>query len=555
MNTTDIQQFIAQQRAQGIPDEEIRRQLVSQGWDVEHIRSAFDGGVQHPTTSTVGHTSPMGNTTQPEDMFAQVESVVSPEPADQPPMAPMTPPQEQTPEKQTVHAEGISNTKKTVVVIAVIVGALLLLAAAAYGAYTVYSSPQRVMKNVVETTTQLDSYTFDAQIVQPGNIQLGLTGAIDNSNVLEPKMTAEFSMAPEDSEETPLAFEARMLGMVLYARLISAPTLPIAANIFSNQWIQIDYAQLSDTVQMLNPDIAFDFDASESTITEEEKTQIRAAYLEHQFIEIDRPAGSENIHGVDVKKFPLTVNTQTLGMFLEEIQPLLTSKGVTEEVFTELQSGLTEWNGTSGYALIDTRTYYVHQLELNVSGVNPDHVMTVTIELDSHNQPVNIEAPENALSLDSLFERMLGGFFGGALHGDDASEDAEDAEAALDEQLDALQEQTDDILEADTLDELDAAAEEAEDLLQNGDSTQDDTSTDDIDEESVAEEELTDDDVIISKPTEDENGAIDADGDGLTDEEEKIYGTDPLDLDTDADGYTDGEEVENGYDPLGDGTL
>ena len=47
----------------------------------------------------------------------------------------------------------------------------------------------------------------------------------------------------------------------------------------------------------------------------------------------------------------------------------------------------------------------------------------------------------------------------------------------------------------------------------------------------------------------------DTDGDGLTDYEEvRIYGTDPLNPDTDGDGYLDGEEVLSGHDPLrGDG--
>lgn len=43
---------------------------------------------------------------------------------------------------------------------------------------------------------------------------------------------------------------------------------------------------------------------------------------------------------------------------------------------------------------------------------------------------------------------------------------------------------------------------------------------------------------------------VDSDDDGLSDEEEAIYHTDPENSDTDWDGYTDGEEVKNGYSPL-----
>ncbi|TAK96674.1 hypothetical protein EPO05_01180 [Patescibacteria group bacterium] len=42
----------------------------------------------------------------------------------------------------------------------------------------------------------------------------------------------------------------------------------------------------------------------------------------------------------------------------------------------------------------------------------------------------------------------------------------------------------------------------------------------------------------------------DADQDGLSDEEERVIGADPLKKDTDGDGYSDGAEIKSGYDPL-----
>jgi len=52
-----------------------------------------------------------------------------------------------------------------------------------------------------------------------------------------------------------------------------------------------------------------------------------------------------------------------------------------------------------------------------------------------------------------------------------------------------------------------------------------------------------------------ELGGVDSDDDGLTNVQEKQYGTDPLNPDTDGDGYKDGEEVKAGYNPKGSGKL
>jgi hypothetical protein len=48
----------------------------------------------------------------------------------------------------------------------------------------------------------------------------------------------------------------------------------------------------------------------------------------------------------------------------------------------------------------------------------------------------------------------------------------------------------------------------------------------------------------------------DTDGDGLYDREEvKVYKTNPLNPDTDGDGFVDGQEVNSGYNPNGPGKL
>lgn len=54
---------------------------------------------------------------------------------------------------------------------------------------------------------------------------------------------------------------------------------------------------------------------------------------------------------------------------------------------------------------------------------------------------------------------------------------------------------------------------------------------------------------LADESTSEHNFILDTDQDGLTNEEEKAFGTDPENPDTDGDGYSDGVEIESGYDP------
>lgn len=94
------------------------------------------------------------------------------------------------------------------------------------------------------------------------------------------------------------------------------------------------------------------------------------------------------------------------------------------------------------------------------------------------------------------------------------------------------------------------------------------------DEEKPKEPEVP----VVTTPVEEEPIVKDTDGDGLNDEEEgkygtdpkladsdrdglgdreetQVYGTDPLDTDTDKDSYLDGQEVKSGFNPNGEGKL
>jgi thrombospondin type 3 repeat protein len=95
---------------------------------------------------------------------------------------------------------------------------------------------------------------------------------------------------------------------------------------------------------------------------------------------------------------------------------------------------------------------------------------------------------------------------------------------------------------------LDNDLDKVDEVVEPGINVNSTAISNDIDGDGLSNEE---EEVLGTDP---EN--FDTDGDGLSDREEvKIYHTDPLHEDTDLDSYLDGAEVEHGYNPLGDGKL
>ncbi len=74
-------------------------------------------------------------------------------------------------------------------------------------------------------------------------------------------------------------------------------------------------------------------------------------------------------------------------------------------------------------------------------------------------------------------------------------------------------------------------------------------------EDKIKEQEKKEKKIIFARFFPNNNTLIDSDSDGLSDSDERKYGTDPLNPDSDNDGYLDGVEVGDGNNPNGNGKL
>jgi hypothetical protein len=143
---------------------------------------------------------------------------------------------------------------------------------------------------------------------------------------------------------------------------------------------------------------------------------------------------------------------------------------------------------------------------------------------------------------------------------DDSSQSDDDDDDDDDDDSDADSSSSD---EADEDDDDDASTSSGEGSEEEVSSSADDEDDDDVSDETGDESESSNSDASTSdnddssveessggSDDDDDDGDADNDGDGLSNDEEKMLGTDPNDADTDKDTYWDSWEVAEKTDPL-----
>lgn len=403
----------------------------------------------------------------------------------------------------------LSGVKKLLAIGGSMFGIFLVFGGGAYAFYLMTQSPQRVAEKTLQNFTQLQSYAFAADIaVTPAEseaaetpMDLHMEGATDNSDKSNPKMKATLNAHISDNgKQEEIGMEMRAVDTVLYMQLLSLPELPLfdSATLL-NRWVKFDPKDLQNSPLAIgSSEKVFQTLTSERELTPEQKEQLKQAYLDHPFITLGGSVGTEEIRGVQTKQYPLIYDYTELNAFLQQTKDVWGDGNIFSELAVDEEQ---QENPpvVTGAVWIGKKDKQLYQLQLGVQSKDAqDPGVNMTMQFWDHNVPVTVSVPENVLSFTELLTSFAG-------------------------------------------DQFTFPQEPVEEVPQPQEEIQ----------QPVSEEELTPDDVI----TGDENASVDADGDGLSDEEERQYGTDPSDLDSDADGYTDGEEVQNGFNPIGEGSL
>lgn len=549
MASQELIDFIKKQRERGVTPTDIEKALQEVGWaeqDVQEGLSAAGIGMSPKPSGLTAAPSPLSSPgmeptqakpvaaqseKEPVDVFAEVDdgagsvtgaaaitpvTSMTPEQQAATPKnsAPMTAAQHAAAPAAVEYQEGMSLKKKIAVFIAIILAVAVIVAGAVFAYFRFYQSPARVgtllIGNIVGLTSAHVEVGIDQSLKSGSTVMEKNTTTINGDTTLfastQPEASLNVQWKQSDGEDaTDAGMNFKSSGGMSYVQITSfegsgegtsgsEKTENVLLDILDQQWVEVN-SQDTELASFFPNALV----STTGTLTPEEQGVVRDAFRDASVVRITEKIDTAVIESIKTYHYRFEVDKEELKQLIGVIAPVLKAHGYTDTSINVLVKSVDSWNSIGGELWVGAKNYQLYRVEITATGTrsaNRTEEWKATMKLSNHNQPVTVEVPTDAMTVQEFVEAVAA-----------------------------------------------AAAEEA--------ATDSDTNTTDTETSDTT----TPDADGTPEDTEQPKKKKDADDDGLTDAEEADYGTNATDPDSDGDGFLDGEEVDNGYNPLGAGKL
>ncbi|MFH2062817.1 MAG: thrombospondin type 3 repeat-containing protein [bacterium] len=325
--------------------------------------------------------------------------------------------------------------------------------------------------------------------------RLTTSGAVDRSDPSGVRQAHSFSFDVSPSRDSGAGYrfsgEVRRLGFDTYLRLWQMP----------DGFGPPQFGQYADRWLHVGPDsvsgAVLPLVGSGYALGDDERAYLEDDFRRTAFMKVVRRIGDETLNGVPTVHFEVRPEVLLIKDFLVTAETLRRGRELTADERRGIDRTFSGLRAEDGEIWIGRHDYYPYRLRLSFGykDAECDGRLTVTVSMSQFDLPVTISGPDaEALEVGPIVGSLLPGLVGGGLPSADVG-------GATDR------------------------------TVRVGDSS-----------------------VGLSVPSGELTGS-DSDSDGLDDQLETFYGSDPHDPDTDGDGIGDAAEVAAGDDPAGPGRL
>lgn len=479
MINPQLADYVSKERQARIGDDEIRSNLLTKGWAAADVEAALAPAAVAPVIAVSSSRTLPAAGLQPD--------------------------------------HGMSKKKWLLLGGGVVVLALLI-GGGAYAYFGYYLSTDRILNETKTRLAAVKTFQYDGDLKvtmketatsqtglmpsdKPRNLEVGFAGSANTEQI--DNLSSFFSLNvkgnPIDPEkETSFGVDIRNIGAMLYLKLALPADKGNTEYMaflegFNNKWFSLDIEALR---KQFGPETGSEPDKATFA---QEVAQVKEALGRHQPLVITGRLPSEKIDGVSTFHYSYVIDKEEMIALMIDIDPILNNGTTSEEAKAEIRKNVEEAQMPTGELWIGKKDYLPYRITLGgtdstTSGtVKTDWTMALDLKLNKFNEPVVVEKPADAKSVEEAIKELFG---------------AMGADVSFSGQLTPTS-------------------------VQDGNGS----------------------DILWGNTGGLGDTVFDTDKDGLSDGLEGMFGSDPNKADTDGDGYSDGDEVDKGYNPAGPGRL
>jgi len=443
---------------------------------------------------------------------------------------------------------------------------VLILGVGGYASWQYFNpAPEKVMRNMREAVLDVDSFSYNAQVVSDAveentalselapsdlvslpsdtleEVNLDFSGVADLAG--GDNKTSNFSLdfSFKDNKGKAEIFSGSYLTLddTSYLKLnnveSSDENLSLVLSVFKDSWLDLSDSSLEDFDESGETT-----EEAEPTISVEDQARLDELFLETDFFKVTEKFKNEKVNSVDCFHYAVELDKEAVASYGASTR-LYSDEG---SAFDGALSVLANTEAVTGDIWIGKKDFLPQVLLLTASFEDEKGTARLDLSLDNYNQSIQLQKPEKVMTymdfISAMFDAMLSstsifGISEDDLDGDGLTND-EEIEFGSDQNL------TD--TDGDNDDDLTEWFNDTDPNDPN--SVSDDTTDSEVDVDDP-------DGDLLTNSEEAEFGSdpnlADTDGDGLDDLDEWFYDADPTNSDTDGDGVTDGVENNNSTDP------
>jgi hypothetical protein len=386
MTHDELIDYIVHELAHGTPEAEIRHALSTSGWSEADITDSFASARERHAVTPLSHEQE----TQQKRAFLRKHS-------------------------------------KAIIAMSL---AALLLAGSAFAAYVYMPTPERVLQQAAENTSQIKSFDFSGRITAdveapddilnlqalfpdiidprvagastPMQFAVDFKGSADTTDESKPKLDLDLDIS---SSIFTVGMKMRLLDEVIYFNFDQIPKIDEALNKYINTWIKVDLNAISEEYGL-----GIDLDNARPTLTDGQKQQIEELTRNFRPYSSITKLPNDSIDGVVMYHYSVSVDKVAFKNYLTEIDRINRSAGgladTNLDAFDHIQFKDVEvWIGK--------KDKQIHRVAMNLSQLQtndslPMGTMHLLLNFSNFNNASSILEPANSRNVQDIINEVMG---------------------------------------------------------------------------------------------------------------------------------------------------